>query len=247
MEVVMEWRPETYGPKWAEVYDLMDWPDPGPAVEFLAERCGKGPVLELAVGTGRIALPLAERGIDVEGLDASAEIVEVMRTKPGGERIAVHFGSIADFSLDGRTYSLIALVLNSLFALQTQQEQVGCFERVATHLQPGAIFVYEGFVPDPTRFLHGGRAHVYEVGLNVVRIEADTFDRATQHVRENHIEVREEGIRLYPAFLRYVWPSEADLMARLAGLELVERFGDWDGTAYTRHSENYIAVYRKSS
>ncbi|GEB49288.1 class I SAM-dependent DNA methyltransferase [Streptomyces cacaoi] len=239
-----EWTPGTYGPRWKNVYDRIDWPAPDAAVAFLAERRGSGRALELAVGTGRVAVPLAAQGVELDGLDASPEIVEVMRTKPGGEAIDVTIGDIADFRLD-RDYSLIFLLLNSLYALQTQQEQISCFESAARHLEPGGLFVVETFVPDPTRFRFQGRAHVYDVDLDHVRIEADTFDRATQHIKENHIEIREDGIRLYPAFLRYTWPSELDLMARIAGLSFVERWGDWADVPFDAASENSISVYRK--
>ncbi|MBB5938986.1 class I SAM-dependent DNA methyltransferase [Streptomyces zagrosensis] len=240
-----EWKPGTYGPRWKTVYDQVDWPEPEGAVNFLAERRGTGRALELAIGTGRVAIPLARRGVELDGLDASPEIVEVMRGKPGGESIEVTIGNIADFTLE-RRYSLIFLLLNSLYALQTQEEQIQCFQTVAEHLDPGGLFVVEGFMPDPTRFHFNGRAHVYEVGIDHVRIEADTFDRATQHIKENHVEIREEGIRLYPAFLRYAWPSELDLMARIAGLRLGERWGDWGNVPFDAWSENHIAVYRKA-
>ncbi|GHE44541.1 class I SAM-dependent methyltransferase [Streptomyces vinaceus] len=240
-----DWKPETYGPRWKSVYDEIDWPQPEGAVDFLAKRVGGGRALELAIGTGRVALPLAQRGVPLDGLDASPEIVDVMRTKPGGESIEVSIGNIADFTSE-RRYSLIFLLLNSLYALQTQEEQIQCFESVAAHLEPGGLFVVETFVPDPTRFRFNGRAHVYDVGLDHVRIEADTFDRATQHIKENHVEIREEGIKLYPAFLRYTWPSELDLMARIAGLELSERWGDWGNVPYDTYSENHIGVYRKA-
>jgi SAM-dependent methyltransferase len=241
---MVEWSPEIYGQRWRHVYDKIDWPEPLAAVDFLAARRGGGRCLELAIGTGRVALPLAARGVEVDGLDSSPEIVEKMRAKPGGDAIEVTIANMADFKLE-RKYSLIVLLLNSLYALQTQEEQIQCFESVAAHLEPGGRFVVETFVPDPTRFRFGGRAHVYEVGLDHVRIEADTFDRATQHVRENHIEVRESGIKLYPALLRYTWPSELDLMARIAGLRLHERWGDWTSAPFDAWSENHIAVYEK--
>ncbi|AGL14987.1 class I SAM-dependent methyltransferase [Actinoplanes sp. N902-109] len=239
-----DWKPETYGPRWRGVYDEIDWPEPTAAVEWLAKNAGSGRTLELAIGTGRIALPLAERGVDLDGLDASPEIVEVMRGKQGGADIEVFTGNFADFSID-RKYSQILLLLNSLYALQTQEEQIQCFRTVADHLEPGGTFVVEAFMPDPTRFQFGGRAHVYDVGIDHVRIEADTFDRANQLIKENHVEIRETGIKLYPAFLRYVWPSEMDLMARLAGLVPETRLGDWSGAPFDSWSEDFIGVYRK--
>jgi hypothetical protein len=244
MATMVEWTPETYGPRWSNVYDNIDWPEPEAAVEFLAKRVGTGRALELAIGTGRVAIPLERRGVQLEGMDASPEMVEKMRAKDGGKGIPVTIANLADFDL-GKQFSLVFLLLNTLYSLQTQDEQIACMQRSAAHLEPGGQLVIEHFMPDPTRFHFHGRAHVYEVGLGHVRIEADTTDRATQHTRENHIEVREDGIKLYPAFLRYVWPSELDLMARLVELEFVEQYGDWDGTPFSKWSDNRIAVYRK--
>jgi len=240
-----DWQPDTYGPRWKDFYDTYGWADATNAVDYLAGLIGDGRALELGIGTGRVALPLVERGVKLDGLDASSETVEVMRGKPGGDSIEVTIGNMADFKLD-RTYSTVILLLNTLYALQTQEEQIQCFESVARHLEPGGLFVVETFMPDPTRFHFNGRAHVYDVGLDHVRIEADTFDRATQHIKENHVEIRESGIKLFPAFLRYVWPSEMDLMARIAGLRLKDRFGDWTGVPFDKQSENHIAVYQKA-
>ena len=135
----MSWTPETYGQRWIGIYDRMGWPDPAPATAFLAERAGTGPVLELAIGTGRVALPLAATGIQVHGLDASTEMIEAMRRKPGGADVPVTVADLADFRLDGR-YTMIYLVLHGLFWLQSQDDQVACFRRAAEHLHRGGLF-----------------------------------------------------------------------------------------------------------
>ncbi|MER6433790.1 class I SAM-dependent methyltransferase [Streptomyces sp900105245] len=212
-------------------------------MEFLATLQADGPVLELAIGTGRIAIPLAARGVDVHGLDTSEEMVAKLREKPGGEDIPVLPGDISKFSLD-RKYPLAFLVLNTIYALQSQEEQISCFESVAAILEPGGHFVVEGFMPDPARFVRNSRTQVHDVGLQHVLIEADKHDPSTQQVLEQHVHIREGGIELYPAFLRYIWPSEMDLMARLAGLRLVNRFGGWAGEPFDARATNNVSVYR---
>ncbi|MFE9499902.1 class I SAM-dependent DNA methyltransferase [Streptomyces collinus] len=215
-------------------------------MEFLAKLQADGPVLELAIGTGRIAIPLAARGVEVHGLDTSEEMVARLREKPGGEDISVLPGDIAKFSLD-RKYSLAFLVLNTIYALQSQEEQISCFESVAAILEPGGHFVVEGFMPDPTRFLGNSRTQVHDVGLEHVLIEADKHDPSTQQVLEQHVHIRAGRVELYPAFLRYIWPSEMDLMARLAGLRLVNRFGGWAGEPFDARATNNVSVYRRDA
>ena len=240
----MSWTPETYGQRWIGIYDRMGWPDPAPATAFLAERAGTGPVLELAIGTGRVALPLAATGIQVHGLDASTEMIEAMRRKPGGADVPVTVADLADFRLDGR-YTMIYLVLHGLFWLQSQDDQVACFRRAAEHLHRGGLFITETFVPDPSRFQSHGTMQVHDAGASHVWIEAGTHDRARQQVMENHIMIRESGIKLYPSSMRYAWPAELDLMARLAGMENVGRYGDWTGQSFSKWSDDHIGVYRK--
>ncbi len=212
-------------------------------MDFLAKLAGDGPTLELAIGTGRVAIPLVERGIEVHGLDSSEAMVAKLREKPGGADIPVTYGDISRFKTD-RTYPLAFLLLNTIYGLQTQEEQISCFASAARSLAPGGAFVVEGFVPDPTRFHRGSRAHVYDVGLDHVLIEADVHDRAEQRVLEQHVRISTNGIQMFPAFLRYIWPSEMDLMARLTGLTLEARYGDWSGTPFSAESENNISVYR---
>ena len=216
------------------------------AVTFLSERAGSGPVLELAIGTGRIALPLAERGIDIRGIDASEEMVARLRSKPGGASIPVTFGDFADVAVDGR-YTLIYVVFNTLFALQTQEKQVGCFENIAAHLAHDGVFVVETFVPDLTRFDRDQRVQVDRVGPEDVWLHVDRHHPAEQRVESRVVRLSEEGTRFYPVQIRYAYPPELDLMARLAGLRLRERFDGWKGEPFSGFSGTCVSVYERAS
>jgi SAM-dependent methyltransferase len=215
------------------------------AVAFLAELAGSGPVLELAIGTGRIALPLAKRGIDVRGIDASEEMVARLRSKPGGANIHVTFGDFADVAVEGR-YTLIYVVFNTLFALQTQEEQVRCFENVAAHLADDGVFVVEAFVPDLTRFDRDQRVQVDRVGLEDVWLHVDRHHRAEQRVESQHVRLSEQGVRFYPVQIRYAYPSELDLMARLAGLRVRERFDGWKRAPFSGFTGTCVSVYERA-
>ena len=215
------------------------------AVAFLADRAGSGPVLELAIGTGRIALPLAERGIDVRGIDASEEMVGQLRSKPGGASMPVTCGDFADVEAEGR-YTLIYVVFNTLFALQTQDEQVRCFENVAAHLTDDGAFVVEAFVPDLTRFDRDQRVQVDRVGLEEVWLHVDRHHPREQRVESRVVRLSEEGTRFYPVQIRYAYPPELDLMARLAGLRLCERFDGWDREPYSGMTATCISVFERA-
>jgi SAM-dependent methyltransferase len=223
------YRPQTYGERIAEVYD--EWFHPPTSAEdtvkFLAPLGGGGPVLELAIGTGRIALPLAARGIEVHGIDASEAMVGKLRAKPGGEDIPVTIGDFADVGVEGR-YRLIAIVFNTLWALLTQEDQVRCVRNVAEHLTEDGTFVTEMYVPDPARFDRGQRMHARTIESRRVVLEASQHDPEHQRVSAQSIALEDGGgISMFPVELRYIWPSELDLMAELAGLRLRERWGGW--------------------
>ncbi|GED10751.1 class I SAM-dependent methyltransferase [Cellulosimicrobium cellulans] len=239
------WDSQTYGRRWSSIYDGLPWPEPTETVDFLMDWTGAGRVLELAIGTGRVAIPLAARGVEVEGLDTSQEMIDVLRSKPGGENLTVHQGDIGRFALD-RTYSMAFLILNTIYALQSQEEQISCFESTAAVVEPGGHFVVEAFMPDPTRFRRNSWTQVHDIGLEHVVIEADKHDPSTQQILEQHIHIRDGKIELFPAFLRYIWPSEMDLMARLAGFTLVERFGSWTREKFSARSGQYVSVYRRA-
>jgi SAM-dependent methyltransferase len=216
------------------------------SLSFLAELAGRGPVLELAVGTGRIALPLAERGIEVHGIDASEAMVARMRSKPGGDRVPVTIGDFAEVSIEGR-YALVYLVFNTLFALQTQEAQIRCFANVEAHLAEGGAFVVEAFVPDLTRFDRDQRVETQRVGLEEVWLGASRHYPVEQRVETTHVLMRDDGIRVYPVQLRYAFPPELDLMAQLAGLQLRARFGGWKGESFTAASGLHVSIYERAA
>ncbi|MFB7761208.1 class I SAM-dependent DNA methyltransferase [Streptomyces xiamenensis] len=241
--------PETYGEHNADVYD--EWHaalDPTDAVDRLAELIEDGPpgpVLELAVGTGRVTIPLAARGVDLRGIDASVAMVERMRAKPGGERIPVTIGDMADVDPEGDDrFAMVFVVFSTLFFLLTQEEQVRCFTNAARRLVPGGRFVLECPMPDVARYRHDQNLEVHQVGLDRVRLVAVRHDPVEQRFDGHHVLITNNGIRLAPASMRYAWPSELDLMARLAGLERRHRWGGWRREPFTAEG-TYVTVYEK--
>jgi SAM-dependent methyltransferase len=242
-----DFDPATYGDRMAEIYDeyhgSLSAPEVvDPVVDVLADLAGGGPALELGIGTGRIALPLAERGIEVHGLDVSEAMVAKLREKPGGVDIPVTVGDFTQFHLEQR-YSLIYVVFNTLFALPSQEAQVECFQSVAEHLAGGGVFVLEAFVPDPGRFDRGQRISAGIVENDRVTIDMGRHDPVTQTVTSSHLYITPEGIRMYPVNTRYAWPAELDLMARLAGMRLRSRWADWRRTPFTAASAGHVSVY----
>ena len=230
----------TYGDRIADNYDRMVT---GAApVETLERLAAGGRALELGIGTGRVALPLAVRGVDVHGIEASKAMVAKLRAKPGGDAIPVTIGDFADFRVDG-TFKLIFVVFNTFFMLTTQEEQVQCFARVAEHLGEGGVFLIEAFVPDPTRFAHGQSVGISHLESDAVQLDLSRHDAAGQRVTCQHLVIDAAGTRLFPAQLRYAWPSELDLMARLAGLRLRERWSGWSGSRFTSSSTSHVSLY----
>ena len=240
-----DYRPETYGDRIADLYDRMTatMPDPVDCVDRLAELAGAGPALELGIGTGRVALPLAARGVEVHGIDASAAMVERLRAKPGGEAIPVTLGDFADLPVEG-SFTLVYAVFNTFFSLLTQDAQVRCFQAVAGRLAPGGAFALELFVPDPTLHPGGQSIRTRHLGLDLVRFDLALHDPVAQRVDFQNVLLDADGARLMPGSVRYAWPSELDLMARLAGLRLRERWGGWRREPYTASTTGlYVAVY----
>lgn len=235
----------TYGERIAAVCDEM----PGvprnaeAAVEFLAPLAKGRRVLELGIGTGRIALPLAARGVKVCGIDSSRAMVDRLRGKPGGAEIPVELGNFADVRIGGR-FSLVYLVFNTFFGILTQEQQVRCFERVAKRLTPDGAFVIEALVPDLSRFDRGQRTATLLVDDDRTVVDASMLDQANQRVRSQHIVINDDGIQRYPIELRYAYPAELDLMARIAGMRLRERFGGWDRRPFNSESVAHISVYK---
>jgi len=243
---VSEWDASSYGEMIAEVYDKWYSAFDSEAVaECLAGLAGEGPVLELAIGTGRVALPLVRRGIEVHGIDASEAMVSKLRGKPDGDGIPVTLGDLKDVDVEG-PFSLVYIVFNTIFCLLTQDEQVSCFQNVAKKLSDDGVFVVEGFVPDLTRFDRNQRFSVEEIEDDCVRIEASKHDPSKQQVESRHIALTETGAKFYPLKIRYAWPSELDLMARLAGLRLRERWGSWRRDPFTAASTTHISVYESA-
>jgi SAM-dependent methyltransferase len=237
----------TYGDRIADVYD--DWPTvpktTDRAVEFLASVAGAGPILELGIGTGRLALPLASRGFAVFGIDASAAMVARLKAKSGAERVHVTMGDFADMTIDGR-FALVFVAFNTFFALPSQDQQLRCFAGVAERLTADGVFVIEAFVPDLGRFDRGQRLGTVGMRANTVYLESSLHDPVAQRIRSRHLVISEGGIRLYPVEVRYAWPSELDLMARLAGLRLRERFGGWSREPFTASSGMHVSVYQRA-
>lgn len=239
--------PARFGELNAEDYDALH--DPGTtsdSVALLAELAAGGKVLELAIGTGRVALPLARRGLSVHGIDASPEMIAKLREKPGGDAIPVTIGDIADVPADGE-FDLIFLVFNTLFNLTTQAAQVRCFENAAKHLSANGLFAIEAFVPDVARFNDGQSLRLSDLSSGALTIEAARHDPVMQTIDYQYIRVTADGTRLTPLPMRYAWPAEIDLMARLAGLELRDRWGDWARSPFDAASRTHISVYGRAS
>jgi SAM-dependent methyltransferase len=240
-----DYDPATYGDRIADVYDewFMVPSDTEDTVGFLSDLAGPGPVLELGIGTGRVALPLAQRGHEVRGVDASEAMVEKLWAKTGGENIPVTIGGFAELDIEVK-FALVYVVFNTFFALLSQEEQVRCFENVARRLRgEGGAFVIEAFVPDMTRWDRSQRIDARHVGNDNVVLDASRHDPVEQRVASNHLVVSEAGVKVYPVRLRYAWPSELNLMARLAGLRLRERWGGWRREVFTASSTSHVSVY----
>ena len=232
----------SFGEDVARTYDEVQRGDENEAVAFLEKLAGGGPALELAVGTGRIALPLADRGIRVDGVDISPAMVGRLRTKPGSDRISVTIGDFADVPVPGK-YRLIYVVFNTLFNLLTQEDQVRCFENVVSHLTDDGSFVIEAGSP---AFLYRLRndQHVDAESIEVDTVQLDVLrhDPAKQMLDESHVSISSTGVRLDPVVQRYAWPAELDLMARMAGLRLKERWDGWEREPFSGRG-NVVSVY----
>ena len=228
-----------YDEKWAVMFR------PGqvdPVVDFLAGLAGDGRALELGIGTGRIALPLARRGVPVQGIDLSRAMVARLGAKPGGDKIPVAIGDFATTRVAG-TYSIAYLVFNTITNLTTQAAQVRCFRNVAAHLEPGGLFVVEVEIPELRRL---------PPGQDVVPIRAgpgmwvyDVYDVATQAMTSNRVEVIDGRAEFRSVPFRYVWPAELDLMAELAGLQLHERWAGWTRDPFRNESLQHVSVWQK--
>ena len=242
-----DYAPGAYGDRIAADYDdLHIHMDPTHAVEALARLAGGGRALELGIGTGRLALPLAARGVEIHGVDASEAMVAELRAKPGGEAIPVAMGDFAEAAVEGE-FELVFVAFNTFFALLTQEEQVRCVGHVAAHLSPGGVFAVEAFVPDMCRYDHTGHAlRMHRVDGERVMFDASTLDRAEQRISTRLVSIEGERSTQYPIEIRYVWPSELDLMALLAGLRLRERWSNWQGGQFDAASRSHVSIYERA-
>lgn len=234
---------ETYGERVADFYD--EWhPDYDPhSIETLAELARGGRALELGIGTGRIALPLSEKGVEIQGIDTSDSMVSRLRAKAGSDQIVVTKGSFVDVPVEGE-FSLVYIVFNTFFALSSQDEQVRCFRNVAAHLSREGCFVIEAFVPDVTRFTGDQVNWASRVTTDEVHLDVGRHDRVTQQVISQHVVITDGNVRLFPVNIRYAWPAELDLMAQLAGLQLRERWSSWEREPFSSESQKHISVYQ---
>ena len=217
-----------------------------PAVDFLADLAADGAALELGIGTGRIALPLSERGVPVHGIDLSPAMVERLRGKPGADAIGVTIGDFATTRVDG-TFKLAFLVYNTIMNLTTQDEQVECFRNVARHLEPGGAFVIEVIVPRLRRLPPGESVRAFAVSPTHLGFEEFTDMTAAQLAWSHHYWVVGDKLENFSAPFRYVWPSELDLMARIAGMKLRERWSGWTREPFTSESTSHISVWEKAA
>lgn len=230
-----------YDAKWAYLAEpaVVD-----PAVSFLAELAGAGAALELGIGTGRLALPLSRRGVPVHGMELSPAMVAQLQAKPGADTIGVTIGDFATTKVGG-TFTLAYLVRNTIANLTTQDQQVACFGNVAAHLEPGGCFVIEVYVPELQRLPPGETIRAFTV--TPTHLGFEEYDVATQIAYSHHYWMVDGQLETFSAPFRYVWPSELDLMARLAGLTLRERWSSWEREPFTSDSRSHVSVWEKSS
>jgi SAM-dependent methyltransferase len=238
------YQQDTYGERIADFYDR--WHpdlDTGSAVDLLAELAGPGPVLELGIGTGRIALPLSERGVQVDGIDSSPAMLERLRAKDKAGNISARVGDFADVDADRGDYRLIYVTFNTFWMLLSQEDQVRCFANTAKRLAPDGVFVLEGSVPDPAALARREAVDAFRVEADMAVFDLTIRDNAAQRMNRQQIIVDQNGFRLQPLSFRYVWPAEMDLMAQLAGMRLRSRYAGWGRQPFNGESEMYVALY----
>ena len=244
---MLPFSPETFGELNADDYDEVN--DPGTTdacVQLISEIANRGRILELAIGTGRIAIPLAKTGLSVSGIEGSPEMVAKLRSKDGGKDIPVTTGDMAEARVEG-DFDHVFLVFNTLFNLQSQEAQLRCFQNAARHLTDEGSFLIEAFVPDLSGFRDGQRVIAKHIDRNSAWLEAAFHDPVRQVIELQRIRITEEGIKLVPLPLRYAAPPEIDLMAQLAGFHLENRWGDWNKSPFTADSKMHVSVYRKGT
>ena len=241
----MEYSEETYGERVADVYD--DWfsSHDAEAIDLLAQLAGDGRALELGIGTGRFALPLLARGVEVHGIDVSPSMIARLRSKPGGDRVTVVQDNFVDVPVAGE-FNLIYVVFNTFFAVWSQDEQISCFANIADRLVSGGAFVMEAFVPDLSRFERGQRVEVRHLDGDSALLMLSRHHPATQRVDSMLIRISNDRVRTWPVPIRYSYPTELDLMAGHAGLRLEQRWRGWACEPYTDSSVKHVSVYAAS-
>jgi SAM-dependent methyltransferase len=242
---------EGFEPRTSFGYDISKRDDAGggrgdeaETVAFLARLAGRSGALEFAVGTGRIALPLTRAGVRVDGIELSQDMVDRMREKPGGDAVNVTMGDMSRVTT-GRRYGLVYLVFNTIGNLLTQDDQVRCFQNAARHLEPGGAFVVECRIPAAPARPYGQFVDAEHVAADAVTLGVAQYDPVTQVLDLNHVQISADGIFLMPISLRLAHPPEFDLMARIAGLRLRDRWGGWNAEPYTATSWRHISVYER--
>jgi SAM-dependent methyltransferase len=237
----------SYGARLANDYDAIYAGvfDTEGAVDCLAQLAAGGRVLEFGVGTGRIALPLADRGLDVWGIDGSSGMLEHLREKPGGDKISTVCGDFGTASADGQ-FDLVILLVNTIYAMPSQDDQVACFANAARHLVPGGMFVIEAWVPDPPRG-DGLGVRARRLGRGFAGLVIEDHDAGRQILSTTQIVIGESGdLRSFPVVHRYAWPAELDLMARINGMALKDRWADWHSRPFDAQSTNHVSVWQKT-
>jgi SAM-dependent methyltransferase len=214
-------------------------------VEVIAGLMGDGPALELGAGTGRLTIPLSQRGFEVHGIEASKEMIDILHSKPGGSEIEVAQGDFSQVDGPGGPYSVAFLTFNTIFALPDADQQIRCFERVAAQLQEGGRFVLEAFVVQPARFQNGTSIQAREMSDDRLELEISQYDPVDQQLRRVFLNVVGGSVRLHSANDAYASPRELDLMARFAGFTLESRWADWDRSPFDANSTGHVSVYRK--
>lgn len=238
----------TYGERFADVYD--EWygevSDVAATVEVLAELAGGGPVLELGIGTGRLAIPLAARGLEVHGIDASAAMLDRLREKPGSEPVHVTVGDFADAHVEvPGGFAVAFAAFNTLFNLPTAEAQQRCFSNVSSRLRPGGAFVVEAFSPDPDAAPSGPGLTTRSITTDAVELQATLADLGAQTISGSTISITSGGTTLRPWHIRWATPEQLDAMAAVAGLELAERWSGWDGVRHVPDDPRHVTVYRR--
>lgn len=244
MDNMQDFRADSsFGPDVAANYDDHPRGDEEMAATFLFEIAGERPALEFAIGTGRIALPLAARGVPVDGIELSPHMVERLRNKPGGEEINVTTGDMSSITT-GRRYGLVYLVFNTIFNFLTAEDQIRCFQNAARHLDPDGYFIVETALPHawiaPDQIDY---VHAEHVAMDKVRFDVARYNPVTQLLEENHITITPDGIKMNPIVCRLITPGEMDLMARIAGMRLIQRYANWQRSVFDGNSKAHVSVY----